>query len=978
MADNDNPNSPPVPSDKDIQNQKSLVELEKALSDFRKSNQEILIETTKNLEIQEEFIKNINKTLKEGGKLENQRLTDTQLQNKLIEATLKANEIELEQKRARLAVEIEIIKSFQEREKTNGELTAQEIEQLELAKERAQSLKEHIPQLIAANVAQEQESRLLIRRNDLIIDFGQSQAEAFKSTTGIGRESSTLVGRMIQLKGEGVDFSESLKEAGQAIAKQITLANVLAVVYDNILKATIEFAKEQDKAYASFEKSAGDVNAFKDQIASLREENGAYGISIADASKTFAQFKNELNGFTAMSKAQQNELAKTSAQLGVLGVAEGDVIKTQELLIKGMGMTVTESTNLQKSLYGTAQAMGLPPQKVAAEFAKAAPQLVSHGKNMTKVFLDLQNSAKNTGIAFERLLGITAQFDTFDAAANSAGKLNAILGGDYLNSIELLNATEGERVKILQDSLKASGKSVEQMSKQEQRAMAQALGLDVTELQKLMNNETAKGTVETMRAEEAQKKMNEAMQSAQELGEMWSKLIQRLAIQIRPVVEALKSLITVINEFIDENPNAATAIGLFIVGFGLLLGVMLLVLTGMGILAGFVNNISGLFGTAGPAAANSGKLAGQGLKSMASGVRALGNSLKGVGSSLIQFGIAMLLIGVSIAFATAGLAKLVIAFQGLGGKQILGALAALIIAMAGVIAIIVVLGVLMLAGIGAAAVGGILALGAAFLMMGAAVYIAASGIATIIQVMSPLAEILVGGLLNALDLVLGMIEKMAKLIAGTVMEGVRLVVELIKTLGSMNIANLFSMGPALFGIASGLSAIAVAGTVSSVTGFAAGVVGAAGSMLGFGSAAKHPLEMLIELQNVIDTFPAEKLDRISIAINNLVESLSKSVGSDLVNNLKSVVEQINDINLIKITALSTISATNTAPTSTISTTTAAARASSVSADSMTGTSNIVPVAIYIDSKKVGEILDPRYKQLVDDKLKKLDSKMVPV
>jgi len=42
----------------------------------------------------------------------------------------------------------------------------------------------------------------------------------------------------------------------------------------------------------------------------------------------------------------------------------------------------------------------------------------------------------------------------------------------------------------------------------------------------------------------------------------------------------------------------------------------------------------------------------------------------------------------------------------------------------------------------------------------------------------------------------------------------------------------------------------------------------------------------------------------------------------------------------------------------------------------TGT-NIVPVAIYIDGKKVGEILDPQIKKTIQASLKKINGRMVP-
>jgi hypothetical protein len=213
--------------------------------------------------------------------------------------------------------------------------------------------------------------------------------------------------------------------------------------------------------------------------------------------------------------------------------------------------------------------MGLPMQQVVKEFANASNGLKAHGANMQKVFIDLQNQSKNVGIEFGRLQDITRQFDTFEGAADAAGKLNAILGGDYLNSIQLLNADEAERVRILQDSLKASGQSFEAMSKQERMAAAQAIGIDdVTELQKLMNNSVQEGTVEALNKAQADKELKK---SAENLGTMQEKLnniMGQFAVALIPVLDAIKPVLTQISEFMSKNPQLIEGIAKTILVLG--------------------------------------------------------------------------------------------------------------------------------------------------------------------------------------------------------------------------------------------------------------------------------------------------------------------------------------------------------------------------------------------------------------------------
>jgi len=686
-----------------------------------------------------------------------------------------------------------------------------------------------------------------------------------------------------------------------------------------------------DTAFSQFEKTAGGVDAFKGRIEELRSSNVEYALSIGDAAKAYSDLKVGFAGFAGVSKTTQDQLAQTTATMSKLGVSSTETIKIQNMLVKGFQMTGQQAGDLQKQLMATAKAMGLPMQKVVGDFANASNGMRAHGSNMQKVFLDLQNQSKNLGIEFSKLQKITGQFDTFEGAADSAGKLNAILGGDYLNSLDLLNADEGERIRLMQEALQASNKSFEAMSKQERMAAAKALGLeDVTELQQLMNNEVEQGTVEALNKAQAEKELAQSVQDVTTMQEKLTAIMAQFAIVMIPVLDTIKSILTQIAEWMNKSEGFRNVVFGLIAAFAALF----IILKGASIIGatigGFRNLKETITGTKKPI-----EDAGSGF---ANAVEKVGKAAAGSAKGLLAFGAAALMIGGGIALAALGLAKLVMAFQGLTGNQILGALGALVIAMVGVIAVIAILGILMVSGVGAAAALGILALGAAFLMMGGAIYIASEGISTIIKAITPLAEIFVGAML----------------------EGIKSVVEMVKTLASMNLANLMAMGPALLGIAGGLAAIAAVGVGAAISGLVTGAAGAIGSSLGLGSSAKNPLDMLVGLQSVIQSFPVSQLDTISTAIGKLIDSLSKSIGSDLVSNLKNIVSEINNIELTKVAALATISALNISDTPSVTASAASATvASSTNTAGSSSQTNLIPVAIYIDSKKVGEILDPR-------------------
>lgn len=930
----------------------------------------------------------------------------------------------LERQKARLELreqDAQLITNAAEKERELADIALEKLknerESLELKKQQGIALTaQEQAQLgvLSANIKTAEQTR---KQKDLQLDIASSLTSQVQSLTGITGRTNTFLGQMTQLVFSGGSLTTVFSSVLDNLKQTITVGNVLGAIVDRLVMNTINLAKEQDKAYADFEKEVGNVRKYEDSIMNLVKTNGLYGISVTDAAKQFSQFKQQFAGFESLSQQQQTTLAKTAGQLEKLGIATNDVIKTQDILVKGMGMTVQQSTDLQKSLYATANAMGIPPKKMAADFANAAPQLAAHGKSMTKVFLDLQNNAKNTGIAFDRLLNITQKFDTFEGAASSAGQLNAILGGDYLNSIELLNATEGERVKILQESLKASGRSIDSMSKQEQMATAQALGLsDVSELQKLMNNETTKGTVETIRAQKAQEQMNKAIEDARELGDMWNTLLGRLSVSIRPIIEALKHVVAGISAFIDgigtavdttksfigETKQTAASIGFlgsifgffgeiidkiksgfdalsdtaggkavggimkFVVSLALIYGAFKLVTAGIrfvmngvgNMMAGFLNTVTGPLGTA---------------------IRTIGGSIADVIKRIAQaadkgklamlaFGAAMLMAGLGIAAAAMGMAQFVNAFSSLNGEQLNAVITALSIGLLGFIAVLVLLGIAMMAGPGTAAVLGMLALGAALMMIGIGIGIASVGLAKLIGSLS--------GIIPVLPFI-GL---------------------LIYSLGALGVSLLF-LSPvfAIFSLA-----LAGLGTVALLAFLPLMALGVAFLFIGksidlAGNGIKKMVDSVTSLFDALNKANPENMEKVfdalfdSLSVTGVAKFAAFSEAADgladsliaINKNLADMITKINIANGLnfapKVNATSaTQSGTQVGNTVSPTTTAAAMPAAGSSATNAQASTNIVPVAIYIDSKKIGELLDPRYKKMIEESLNNIGAKTVPV
>jgi hypothetical protein len=231
--------------------------------------------------------------------------------------------------------------------------------------------------------------------------------------------------------------------------------------------------------------------------------------------------------FNQMTLEQKEELIETSIQLKALGVSAETSGKSFDVMINSLGMTQDLAKDATLELIGVANATGMAADVVMTEFNDASSELSKYGANMVKEFKAIAGAAEATGVKISSLMSITKQFDTFEGAATHAGKLNAILGGGVINSMDLLNATEEERVRLLIQSIHASGKNFDNLNRHEKQAIMAAAGItDMNEAQKLFNQSLGEYDMQVERSKAAEKSNKEFEELAQSMVSVSDKLKQ--------------------------------------------------------------------------------------------------------------------------------------------------------------------------------------------------------------------------------------------------------------------------------------------------------------------------------------------------------------------------------------------------------------------------------------------------------------------
>jgi len=370
----------------------------------------------------------------------------------------------------------------------------------------------------------------------------EQTASKITKLTGLASEfSEGWIGQMQQNIKEAGSFTNYLGDIASQFAKSFHPANVFQGTLLKVKESTIAMVLAADSAFASFNRTTGAMGTMDDVMLDVRTNTAGLGVSFAEAVEATQELYVGMRDFAGMSEEAQTELAGFSASMGRLGVASQTTATFMNLATKSLNMTTAGAMTAQRELVATAAALGRPIEELVAGFNEAMPQLAKFGNQAIDVFKGLAAAAKVTGLEISQLLGITGQFDTFQGAAEAAGRLNAILGGDLLNSVDLLNASDDERIRMLIQSIELSGRSWEAMGRFERQAVASAAGItDMTAANQLFSQSLSAYDQQQAAAEASamsQEDMEERALLNASAQESLKIMFESLAIVIGPIVD---------------------------------------------------------------------------------------------------------------------------------------------------------------------------------------------------------------------------------------------------------------------------------------------------------------------------------------------------------------------------------------------------------------------------------------------------------
>ncbi|HHZ97864.1 MAG TPA: hypothetical protein EYN67_20495 [Flavobacteriales bacterium] len=333
---------------------------------------------------------------------------------------------------------------------------------------------------------------------------GIEQGKSMLKNLGAQALGQSKIGSAILKGGKGLhsmwklagNLTKALR-AGAVSASMLTAALGIGIILlvvaaiAKLIEFTIMLAVKTRDATVAFQRSTGAAAKFGKAIPDLEYNMRAVGVSMEEATAAQGALYKSTTDYTMASGKARDDLYKTTALMGEFGVSVETSAKIAQAATKGLGIGIGGADELLLGLSAHASDIGVPISKMMEDFAASADELKRFGSDGERVFKRLAMVSKVTGMEIGRILAITEKFDTFEGAAKQAGMLNAAIGGNMVNAMDLMMTTDPvERFSMIKDSIMDTVGSFNEMSYYQKKFYANAAGLkDVGELAAMMSGD---------------------------------------------------------------------------------------------------------------------------------------------------------------------------------------------------------------------------------------------------------------------------------------------------------------------------------------------------------------------------------------------------------------------------------------------------------------------------------------------------------
>jgi len=304
----------------------------------------------------------------------------------------------------------------------------------------------------------------------------------------------------------GVLLEKTADGAEKAASGLKNATDSVQSLYEEASKLTAEIPRMTGQVLltdVAVRKTGTTMGTFGQRLIRIQEHTAMLGMGLKDVQGAFkelittsAAYATAFGVSGAVTKAQMqfvDELAQMSLEFKALGLETKTFAGALDVLGKTYRVAdvVKETKDFGVELVQIARVTGRTSDLVGQDLANNMGKLAAYQlPKMKEEFKKLSVQAGEAGVKMEDLLEISGKYDDMDTAAKNVGELNALLGGPYLNTIDMVMASDSDRIDMMQKAMKASGQSFDSMGRFMKKAVADVVGGDVQKAMRVFGSDT--------------------------------------------------------------------------------------------------------------------------------------------------------------------------------------------------------------------------------------------------------------------------------------------------------------------------------------------------------------------------------------------------------------------------------------------------------------------------------------------------------
>ena len=320
------------------------------------------------------------------------------------------------------------------------------------------------------------EKKLLRARKNSSKELIQTQIDMLKNMD----DTAKAQGRINNLKEAGGELDKAF--GGFAGQLKGFLLNPLTAA----LALLVAFSSQQENIAKQF--GAIGVTEFRSELAVANQEFTKLGFSSDDTNKTVSDLANNF-GLSVVEASKLSESVAETAK--ATGMSLDDSTKLIGVLTKTQGLSGEQANELIRSTQALAKANNVAPDKVLADIAGNTEQFAQFAKDGGENVLRAAIQARKLGISLDTVAKTAEGLLNFQDSLTKEIKASTLIG----RQLNLQKARElalaGDLEGVQKEILKQVGTEAEfnEMNTLQRQALADAVGLQSSELQKLVSAE---------------------------------------------------------------------------------------------------------------------------------------------------------------------------------------------------------------------------------------------------------------------------------------------------------------------------------------------------------------------------------------------------------------------------------------------------------------------------------------------------------